>query len=147
MTAPEVWEAPDVVELEEPVDFDFDEAWAERRAAQKPPKIRLFGKVYSLPNSLPAKLILFAVQARRGGRAADSQVTADEAYDLLSALLREDNLISILNDGLEMDDLPDLLERCQNIYKARQSRKDTPGGNGQAPAVTTGAQTPSTGSA
>ncbi|GAA0638271.1 hypothetical protein GCM10010174_70160 [Kutzneria viridogrisea] len=128
----ELW--PD--DVEDVVDYDFDEAWRERKAAQKPPRIRLFGKVYTLPNSLPAKLILFAVKASRSGRPADSQVQIEEAYELLASLLGRTNLAEILDAGLEMADLPDVLERCQELYKRRQ-------GNPGAPATTGATDAPS----
>jgi hypothetical protein len=127
------YEPPAVVEVEEDVDFDFDAAWAERKAAQKPPKVRVFGKIYTLPNSLPAKVILFAVKAQKSGRDASSKIEPVEAYDLMASIVGKDNLANILDDGLEMDDMPDLLERCQEIYNRRS-------GNPQALAVTTGAE-------
>jgi hypothetical protein len=104
---------------DEPVDYDFDEAWRERKAARTAPRIRVLGKVYTLPASLPAKLILFAVTAKKHGRPASDQVTAEEAFDMLSALLGEENLLDLLNRGLEMDDLPDLLGTCQQVYQKR----------------------------
>jgi hypothetical protein len=111
---------------DEPVDYDFDEAWRERKAARVAPRIRVLGKVYTLPASLPAKLILFAVSAKKNGRPAHDQVTAEEAFDMLSALLGEENLLDLLNRGLEMDDLPDLLGTCQQVY---QKRAEQPSGN------------------
>ncbi|WP_370422733.1 hypothetical protein AB8O64_30825 [Streptomyces sp. QH1-20] len=136
------------------VDYDFDEAWRERKAARVAPRIRVLGKVYTLPPSLPAKLILFAVSARKQGRAADAQVTAEESFDMLASLLGEANLLDILDRGLEMDDLPDLLGQCQNVYKARQERgpdgpAGTPPGNRLAPGAqgTPGAATGSAGAA
>jgi len=114
------------------VDYDFDEAWRERKAARVAPRIRILGKVYTLPHSLPAKLILFAVSARKQGRPAEDQVNAEEAFDMLSALLGEENLVDILNRGLEMDDLPDLLGNCQQVYQKRQEQS---AGNGHAPSA------------
>lgn len=122
---------------DETVDYDFDEAWRERKAARVAPRIRVLGKVYTLPHSLPAKLILFAVAARKNGRAADDQVSADEAFDMLSALFGEENLVDILNRGLEMDDLPDLLANCQQVYQKRSA------GNGLAPTAGATVSTPS----
>lgn len=119
-------------ETDETVDYDFDEAWRERKAARVAPRIRVLGKVYTLPHSLPAKLILFAVATRKNGRAADDQVSAEEAFDMLSALFGEENLVDILNRGLEMDDLPDLLANCQQVYQKR-SAGNGPAGNGLAP--------------
>lgn len=104
------------------VDYDFDEAWRERKAARVAPKIRVLGKVYTLPHSLPAKLILFAVSAKKNGRPATDQVSAEEAFDMLSALLGEENLVDLLNRGLEIDDLPDLLGTCQQVYQKRSER-------------------------
>jgi hypothetical protein len=121
--------APAVPDDDVDVDYDFDEAWRERKAARVAPRIRILGKVYSLPHSLPAKLILFAVSARKTGRPADDQVTAEEAFDMLSSLLGEANLVDILNRGLEIDDLPDLLGKCQQVYQRRQERS---AGNGVA---------------
>jgi hypothetical protein len=122
-----VWTAPEVVE--EQVDYDFDAAWRERKAAERPPTIRVFGTVYRLPNSLPAKLILFAAKAQRDGRGAESKIDPLEAYDLMACLLGRANLDAILSAGLEMDDMPDLLAQCNRIYKARM-------GNPKAPATT-----------
>ena len=122
------------------VDYDFAEAWRERKAARVAPRIRVLGKVYTLPPSLPAKLILFAVSARRKERAAEDLVTAEEAFDMLSALLGEANLLDILERGLEIDDLPDLLAQCQQVYQRRsEGNAVVPAG---APAGTT-ASTPS----
>jgi hypothetical protein len=96
--------APAVPDDDVDVDYDFDEAWRERKAARVAPRIRILGKVYSLPHSLPAKLILFAVSARTTGRPADDQVTAEEAFDMLG--------------------------KCQQVYQRRQERS---AGNGVAP--------------
>ncbi|MFB6722922.1 hypothetical protein ACFCV3_22275 [Kribbella sp. NPDC056345] len=122
--------AEDQLPDDQEVDYDFDEAWRERKAARVAPKIRILGKVYTLPHSLPAKLILFAVSAQKNGRSASDEVTAEEAFDMLSALLGEENLVDILNRGLEIDDLPDVLGTCQQVYKNRQAAP----GNGVAPA-------------
>jgi hypothetical protein len=131
----------DELDVDVDVDYDFDEAWRERKASRVAPRIRVLGKVYTLPHSLPAKLILFAVSARRNGRPAGDEVTAEESFDLLSALLGEANLRDLLDRGLEIDDLPDLLTTCQQVYQRRQER---PGGNGSAAgAVRAMANTPS----
>jgi len=125
------------------VDYDFDEAWRERKAARVAPRIRILGKVYTLPHSLPAKLILFAVSAKKNGRSATEEVNAEEAFDMLSALLGEQNLVDILNRGLEIDDLPDVLGTCQQLYQNRQQNP----GNGQAPAPSVTGATANTPSA
>ncbi|QIS13586.1 hypothetical protein [Nocardia arthritidis] len=135
---------PAIPDDEIEVDYDFDEAWRERKAARVAPRVRILGKVYTLPNSLPAKLILFAVAARKNGRAAADEVDAEEAFDMLSALLGEANLIDIMQRGLEIDDLPDLLDTCQRVYRDRQER---PGGKAQAPALRIAGATGSTPSA
>lgn len=95
------------------VDYDFDAAWAEHTATA--PRVRIFGEVYTLPASVPAKLVLFAAKAKKDG-STDRDVTPDEVLDMLSTLLGPSNLDRIMAAGIGIDQLGDVLQYCMRRY-------------------------------
>jgi hypothetical protein len=120
--------------VDEQVDYDFDAAWAERRA--KAPRVRILGKVYRLPSTPPAKIILFL---SRNQAHPTREIRPDELLELLGTLLGGNaNMQTLLSDGLEMDQLSDVMQYCMNSYK---TAKEEAGGQGEAPAPTTGQET------
>lgn len=121
---------PPVDLLDEPVDVDFDEAWAERK--RKAPRIRVLGTVYTLPQSMPAKLILFVAQSKMRGERSDRDVQMTEMVDMFETLLGKDNLAELLAKGIGLDELGDILGRCLEMYRKRS-------GQGEAPAPAAGA--------
>lgn len=126
--------APEPVDeqVDEQVDYDFDQAWAERRA--KAPRVRILRKVYILPSTPPAKIILFL---SRNQAHPDREIRPDELLELLGTLLGGDaNMQALLSDGLEMDQLSDVMQYCMNSYKTAKAQEA--GGQGEAPAPTTG---------
>ncbi|MEC3977906.1 hypothetical protein [Amycolatopsis sp. H20-H5] len=122
-------------ELED-VDHDFDAAWAERRRKGK--RVRIRGNVYELPASVPAKVILFAAKAKRTGADLAKQVDPVEIIDLLSSLLGTENIGQLLADGLDFDEMGDVMGYCMASY-----RTDVAPGEEQAPAVGPAPTTPS----
>jgi hypothetical protein len=104
---------------DEEVDYDFDEAWAERKVTQ--PTIRLKGNVYHLPAVIPAKFILFVAKATKGKKATDD-VTPQEAIVLFEMILGKDNTKEILESGIGLDELPEVLEQIQRIYMKRAEK-------------------------
>jgi hypothetical protein len=134
LTAEQAWAGEDLgdeaakpAQADDVVDYDFDEAWEHQRAQRAPgPKIRLKGTVYELPQSMPAKLILFATNAKRQGRTAADQVRPEETRELLGSILGMDNIDKILSAGVDMEQLGDVLGRCMALYKRRMDAAGNP---------------------
>lgn len=133
MTHPYGLPPPTPAPVEEQVDHDFDAAWAERRA--KAPRVRVLGRVYRLPRSAPAKIILF--MARNKDR-PDQSLNPDELIEMLGCLLGGvDNVHDMLSNGLEMDELEDVMRYCLSSYKSANAGAEA-GGQGEAQAPATG---------
>lgn len=123
-----------VVDDGDVVDYDFDAAWRERRA--RAPRVRILGRVYELPRSVPAKLVLFAARAKKRGDSGN--VDPDQLADMLGSLLGRRNLDALLDEGLDLDQLGDVMKFCMSRYGGEES------GEGEAQAPAQGAMTPST---
>lgn len=137
---------------------DFDEAWAEEDA--KAPKIRLMGKIYTLPTTMPARLVLFVHRARVGADDNNREMKVTEVKGLVGTLIGTDAVDEIIERGIGFDRLGDVLKRCMDIYRKRNNTntEDEPGEatapTGAAPATTgstsssaTGDSSPPTGTA
>lgn len=125
--------------LDDDLAIDFDEDWAEEDAAA--PKIRLKGEIYTLPPTLPAKLVMFVQRIRTNGE-DPKRKGGTEIPDLVSALIGPDGLEEILAKGIGYDRLGDVVKRCMDVYRKRGA-KDEPEGEASAP---TGAAPETTGS-
>lgn len=110
---------------------DFDEAWAEEDAAA--PKIRLMGKIYTLPATMPAKLVLFVHRVKTGDENAKREMGITEIKNIVGTLIGADAVEDIIERGIGIDRLGDVLQRCMAIYRKRNS-KDEPEGEAEAPA-------------
>ncbi|GGM76890.1 hypothetical protein GCM10012275_54470 [Longimycelium tulufanense] len=120
----------------EHVDYDFDAAWAARR--RRRPRVRILGRMYALPASPPAKLILFAASAQR--RNPDQTIDPDTVVELLGSVIGSENVTALLNEGLDLDQLADVLRYCMDRMKNWANQ-------GEAAAPNEGAATANTPSA
>jgi hypothetical protein len=94
---------------------DFDADWAARDA--KAPKVKICGKVYRLPGEIPAKIILYAAKAKKSGLAATDVVDETQLVDMLNSLLGKDNVAQIMDDGLGVRQMADVMNYCMDTYK------------------------------
>jgi hypothetical protein len=99
------------------------------------------GKIYTLPPTLPAKLVLFVQRVRTNGE-DPKRKAGIEIPDLVSALIGRSGLEEILAKGIGFDRLGDVVKRCMDVYRKRGA-KDEPEGEADAP---TGAAPETTGS-
>lgn len=104
---------------EEEVDFDFDAAWADR--IQTKPRIRLKGVVYELPPVIPAKLILYISKSTKGKKATD-EVDVSAFPEMLALIFGKENATNIMNSGVGVDELPEVMETVQRIYMDRAEK-------------------------
>jgi hypothetical protein len=104
---------------EEEVDFDFDAAWADRIVTR--PKIRLKGETYLLPAVIPAKLVLYITKATRGKKATD-EVDPVMFVEMMSLIFGEENKEKILESGVGIDQLPEVIEQVQKIYMDKAAK-------------------------
>lgn len=121
------------IEDDEDVDHDFDAEWAARGAVG--PRVRIHKRVYQLPASPPAKLILWASS---NTKASKKKVVPAEVIDLLATLIGgKDQVDQLLADGLEMDQLGDVIRFCMGRLKEWRT------GEAEAPAAGATESTPS----
>jgi hypothetical protein len=94
--------------------IDFDALRGEQTA--KPFQIKVGGKVYDLPPSMPASVALIVNRLHLGaGDQAD--VTAEQAIELCEALFGADKLEIILRESqLPVTALPDLVGEVMKEY-------------------------------
>jgi hypothetical protein len=103
---------------DEYVDFDFDQSWAERKTVS--PKIRAFGKVYELPPNIPAKLILILTRLQKTNNPND-EVPIKDLMEMLNLTIGKNNVEELMNSGLDMEQLEQLMEKVNDIYAKRVS--------------------------
>lgn len=113
------------------VDFDFDAHWRNVRA--KPKTIKVLGRVYELPASVPAKVMLFAM---RNSHNPGRRVQLTEVMELLGMIVGQKALDQMLEDGIGFEDqLTDVLAYCMRRYNELGGRGGAgAGGPGEAPA-------------
>jgi hypothetical protein len=100
--------------------IDFDEDWAEEDASA--PKIRLMGKIYTLPATLPAKLVLFVHRVKTGEDDAKRNVGITEIKSMVGVLIGADAVEEIVERGIGIDRLGDVLQRCMAVYRKRNNK-------------------------
>ncbi len=104
---------------EDDVDFDFDLAWSERTVTA--PRIRLMGETYTLPKVMPAKIILLITKETKGKKSTD-EVDPQVILSMMEILFGKENVEQIMNSGLGIEQLPEVVERIQRIYMDRAEK-------------------------
>lgn len=102
---------------------DFDAAWKDRRP-KDPLSIKVGGEKFSLPNRVPASVVVLISRMRRGAD-VDQAMQADATIEVLEALLGKDNLprltsVQIEGNPIDMDQLQDILQWCMEQYGMSQ---------------------------
>jgi len=110
-------------ELGEDLDKDFDAAWAN----EKPKRVKIKGRVYTLPADIPASVLILLVRQRRAERdGGDGLVWLEQ---ILKGLLGEAGYQQILADGIGISHIRDIVDWCLDVYGLR-----TKDGQGEAKA-------------
>lgn len=84
---------------------DFDQFWAEKQ--QQPIQAKVFGEVVSLPASLPAGVMLFAIRSREAG---SDTVPPEAVLRMAESVFGKDLLERWVAKGMTVDQLGDVLK-------------------------------------
>jgi hypothetical protein len=102
---------------------DFDAFWAEKD--KDPITFTVFGKKYDLPAEVPASLMLkvMRLQQNEGNSAAVSFETIEE---LLTGILGKEQFKSLLESGIGMAQLTDVLDWIMSAYNGAEDAEGNP---------------------
>ncbi|MGS2641678.1 hypothetical protein [Streptosporangium sp. G12] len=129
-------EYDDVEDLD--LDHDFDAAWA----TLKPKRVRVLGKIYTLPPERPAKVMILLFRERKARKEQDGAKAFGFLEEILETMFGAAPYQQILADGLGMDtQLRDLVDYCMNAYNAPATPQEDEQGEAEPPK--TGAKTAS----
>ena len=94
---------------------DFDEFFKELDAQEKGIEIKLYGKVYSLPCSIPAEMYVKAMRGSAGGTLSDS-----ETMKLGIKMLGEENVNEWCEKGISIKQLSEIVVwYCAEVTQAQ----------------------------
>lgn len=110
---------------------DFDEAFA---AAAEPLRIRLFGRVWDLPATLPADTVLQASRHIDAGKIDPAGLKEGELVELSVSLFPERIFKEWLAQGLTIDQLIELVDWAVRQYVRRMGVPGGPAGRAEASA-------------
>lgn len=99
---------------------DFDAAWAERK--KEPVETKVLGKVYTLPSTLPAAIMLYTLRSRENG---EGEINAEAVFKMAEALYGREGLEEIMAKGLDTEQLGDLIKGTIELYTGG-SEEETP---------------------
>lgn len=111
---------------------DFDAAWAEQ--ASDAPRIKAFGREFTLPKSPPVKLLLIIMRARDGGD--DATFSDRQVADMFGLLLGRETANALIDEGVSIEQMEQIITWAQQLYEQQS------GGDGDPP-VTGGPDEPS----
>jgi len=97
---------------------DFDKAWKEKD--RKGYKFKVRGKSYELPHSAPASIMLELVRLAKS-LGEDADIPAHEATNLAVMMVGKDQVDQMLEDGLTVEELNEILEWANGIYMPEPS--------------------------
>ncbi len=118
--------------------IDFDAARAERQ--REPVVVRIFGRDWELPASLPAKVMLDVVAAQAKGV---DEMTESQGAELVRALVPKDIFDAWLDEGFSVDDLVELVPMLIRIYRGGSGEEEQ--GEASAPSETSDSSSASAG--
>jgi hypothetical protein len=105
---------------------DFDEAFAEVQA--EPIRIRLYGRDWELPGSMPAALVIKVSRWSAEGRDLKTDLTGAELFDFAAAAIPRPVLDEWMGLGLDAEhQLPEIIRWVIGLYLGR----DLPDGPGE----------------
>lgn len=94
-----------------PIDHDFDAAWAERN----PKRIKVRGRVYTLPAERPAKVIILLAR-EEVSRTRTGKRDIKLLEEILRVMLTPDGYQQMLDDGVSIEQLADIVTYCMRAY-------------------------------
>jgi hypothetical protein len=92
------------------------------------------GKIYTLPATMPAKLVLFVYRVKSGDDNAKRDVGITEIKNMVGVLIGSDGVEEIIERGIGIDRLGDVLQRCMAIYRKRNNKNAAEDDQGEASA-------------
>ena len=92
---------------------DFDAFWSEKE--DEPIRFRALGREYELPPSPRASLIL-ELKGLRESKGMDAEVPEEQVVTLLEHLLGEEDVQELIDSGLTIQQLEDLLQWIGQQY-------------------------------
>ena len=102
---------------------DFDAMWAERGLNLVP--VRVLGRDYEIPAKLPALVALRIARMRAGSE--NSAVVSDlEINEMAEMVLGKANVDTMLADGIEIDQLGDVLQYVLSIAAGAEPNPPAP---------------------
>lgn len=93
---------------------DFDEFWSERNV--EPLKVKVFGKVYTLPGAIPASVVLALLRAQAEGV---QELQPSAVLTLAESLFGKSVLDEWLAQGMQLDQLVDVIRWVTDQYGQR----------------------------
>ena len=103
---------------------DFDAFWEEQE--DEPIRFRALGRDYELPPSPRASLILEMKKLRRS-KGMDAEIPEEQVVTLLEHLIGEDEVRDLIDAGLTLEQLEDLLEWIGQQYGMTRDDEDGSG--------------------
>jgi len=101
---------------------DFDAFWQEKQ--DEPIQFTAFGKTYDLPPSPPAAIILEMKKLRKD-QGLDGVVAEEQLVMLMEQLLGEDAVQELVDAGMTIEQLEDLMEWIGRQYGFQRTGDDT----------------------
>jgi len=92
---------------------DFDQAWDEKNEQGHPFKVK--GREYELPPSIPAKVMLESLRLQEEYD-TDDEIPNKKAIDIAIDLLGKDNVDQMMDDGITVNELTDIIQWSNEIY-------------------------------
>jgi hypothetical protein len=130
-TSPEHTSWVDADDFDGEVDHDFDAAWAE----VIPKRVKIKGKVYTLPAELPASVMILA--ARRQRSKSGRTDTFQQFEEIFGYFMTPAAYQQLLADGLGIGQLNQILDYCLHAYgiRTQSAAEEEPEGEAAPPAT------------
>jgi hypothetical protein len=121
----------------EDLDFDFDAHWAAKKGAARPRRVKIKGRLYILPGSMPAGVMFFGMRSEFSKKSKEiSDVRALElTKEMLEMALGAAAVDQMIRDGIGMEELPDVLTYVMGNFdelgRLRDASLEAAGGAGE----------------
>jgi hypothetical protein len=115
--------------------IDFDAFWAEKE--RQPIKVKVKGKWYDLPPTLPAGVVVKVCRIKRAQEAGE-KVEDAAMVDLAISIIGREQLDSMCEDGLDSEEMGDMVRQLTAVYRGAPLPQAASAGDEEDPNVTTG---------
>lgn len=101
---------------------DFDKFFKEKKGEKI--SFKMFGDVYKLPSSMPAMLMLELIRGEK-----EDELSAEAVFKMMSALLGEKNFNKLVDKGLTIDQMEDVITWVAEQYGVPVNDSEEEAGN------------------